>query len=238
MSDLNSDLLTQEVDDEIRRERMKQLWSAYGKYLIGLAVGVVLLVGGREAYTAYVVSREEASSKAFEAALEASKAEGADAAAVWNEAIPSLGGGYAVVGRMRLAAEAAKSGDVAGAIAAYDQVAANSAADKSLRSLAQLLAGMLVTREGADYTDARSRLSLVAIKGEPWYHSALEQLAIVDLESGDKESALSGFTQLVQDEATPQTIRTRAEDMRAALEIALGIDPLADVSETPAEGTQ
>lgn len=229
MSDLNSDLLTQEVDEEVRRERMKQLWSAYGKYLIGLAVGIVIIVGGREAYTAYVKSAEEASSTAFETARAASNEEGVDAAQIWRDALPALDGGYATIGRMRIAAAAAKEGNISEAIAAYDAIAADSSADDSLRSLAQLFAGMLVTRSGEDYTDARSRLSVVAIKGEPWYHSALEQLALVDLEIGDQEAALSGFKQLTEDPETPQNIRARAQEMRSALEKALGIDPLASV---------
>ncbi|WP_262695258.1 tetratricopeptide repeat protein [Kordiimonas aquimaris] len=229
MSDLNSDLLTQEVDDEVRSERMKQLWSAYGKYLIGLAVGIVIIVGGREAYTAYVQSKEEASSTAFEAARDASSIDGIDAAQAWTDALPDLEGGYKTIGRMRIAAAAAKDGNITEAVAAYDAIAADASADESLRSLAQLFAGMLITREGTDYEDARSRLSVVAIKGEPWYYSALEQLALVDLETGDQEAALSGFKQLTDDPETPQAIRARAQELRSALEKALGVDPIASV---------
>ena len=227
MSDINSDLIAQEVDDEVRRERMNQLWSAYGKYLIGLAVGIVLLVGGREGYTSYVQSQEEASSTAFEAASVASLADSANAVETWQDALPSLQDGYATLGRMRLAAAASANGDVATAISSYDAIAADAGADPSLRSMAELFAGMLVSREGTDLDAARARLSVVAIKGEPWYHSGLEQLAIVDIKKGDKEAALAGFTQLVNDSDTPQSVRTRATQLKSALEKELGIDPLA-----------
>ena len=227
VSDINSDLIAQEVDDEVRRERMNQLWSAYGKYLIGLAVGIVLLVGGREGYTSYVQSQEEASSTAFEAAVIASSEDSANAVEIWKKALPELNGGYATLGQMRLAAAASANGDVAGAIASYDAIAADSSADPSLRSMAQLFAGMLVSREGSDLDAARARLSVVAIKGEPWYFSALEQLALVDIKKGDKEAALAGFSQLVSDAETPAGIRTRATQLKSAIEKELGIDPLA-----------
>lgn len=234
MSDINSDLITQEVDEEVRRERMKQLWDAYGKYLIGLAVGIVLLVGGREGYTAIVTSQQEASSAAFEAARDASEADTANAATIWQDALPELEGGYATLGRMRLASYAASNGDVAGAIAAYDAIAADAGADKALRGLASLFAGMLVAREGVDLDDARARLAVAAIKGEPWYYSALEQLAIVDVARGDKEAALGEVTQLVEDAETPAGIRQRANELKSSLEAELGIDPLAGLGDLEA----
>ena len=227
VSDTNPDLIAQEVDDEVRRERMNQLWSAYGKYLIGLAVGIVLLVGGREAYTSYVKSLEEASSAAFETANLASVADSANAVEIWQNALPELQAGYATLGRMRLAAAASANGDVASAITSYDEIAADSGADESLRSMAQLFAGMLVSREGADLDDARARLSLVAIKGEPWYFSGLEQLALVDLKRGDKEAALAGYNLLANDTETPQAILARVTQLKLALEKELGIDPLS-----------
>lgn len=231
MSDFNPDLAAQEVDEEVRRERMRQLWSAYGKYLIGLAVGIVLLVGGNQVYTSLVESREGASSTAFEAARDAATADTANAGQIWEDAVGGLEGGYVTLGRMRQAASAAANGDTAGAVAAYDAIAADAGSDESLRSLAQLFAGMLLSRDGQDLDGARSRLSLAAVQGEPWYYSAVEQLALVDLKRGDKEAALAGFTQLVGDPSTPPTINTRATELKALLEGELGIDPLAGLGE-------
>lgn len=240
VSDLNSDLLTQEVDDEVRRERMRQLWNAYGKYLIGLAFGVVILVGGKEGYEAYVRSGQEASSAEFERAREASAEDSANAAQIWADSIPSLEDGYKSIGGLRRGAAAAENGQISVAVAAYDAVAADTSSDASLRDLAKLFAGMLIAREGDNLVEARTRLSVIAIKGNPWYYSAREQLALIDLELQDHEAALSGFTQLVNDSETPQSIRTRATELKAALEKAMGLDPItglpleAEQTEVPA----
>ena len=32
-----------EVDEDIRKERYKKLWSSYGKYLIGLIISIILI---------------------------------------------------------------------------------------------------------------------------------------------------------------------------------------------------
>lgn len=234
MSDLNSDLIVQEVDDEVRSERMRQLWAAYGKYVIGLAVAIVILVGGREGYTSYVESKEQASSAAFEAAIKAAEADSANAVAIWQKALPTLEGGYNGLGNLRLADAAAANGDAAAALAAYDQLINDSSADKSLRDMAQLYAGMLLLRgdSGQDLAGARTRLSTVATDNSAWYHSALEQLAFTDTLLGDKEVALNEYRTLVQDENTPATIRARAEQMRDALEAELGINQFSVPDET------
>ena len=40
----------QEVDEEVRRERLMQLWKRYGNFVIAAAVIVVLGVGGWRGY--------------------------------------------------------------------------------------------------------------------------------------------------------------------------------------------
>lgn len=232
MSDLNSDLIVQEVDDEVRSERMRQLWAAYGKYVIGLAVAIVILVGGREGYNSYVEANEQASSAAFEAASTAAAEDSANAVTIWQGAIANLDGGYRTLGQLRMAKAAANNGDAASALAAYDAVIADSSADASLRDMARLYAGMLLIRgdAGQDLSAARSMLSLVAVDTSAWYHTALEQLALTDTLLGDKDVALNEYRTLVQDDSTPASIRARAEQMRDALEAELGINQFDTIS--------
>ncbi len=218
VSDLNSDLLTQEVDDEVRRERMLNLWKAYGKYLIGMAVGIVVLVAGNEGYKAYVKSVESAHSTAFEAAREASLEEGADALAIWEAALPELGSGYGVPARLHLASAAITTGDYSRALTAYEALAADGNAEPAMRDFAILQAGMLLAGKLNDADAARSQLSTIAVKGKAWYFSAQEQLALLDLQDGDLDAALSKFTLLAEDADTPQSVRARASEFRSFVE--------------------
>lgn len=218
MSDLNSDLLTQEVDDEVRRERMLNLWKAYGKYVIGGAVAIVAIVAGNEGYKAYVTSVEQENSSAFEAAVDAASVNGADAVAVWEKAVPALSDGYGTLGQLRLAAAAIDAGDLDRALAAYDALAADSKADEALQQFGALQAGMLLAGKMNDLDGAKARLSTIAQKGNAWYFSAQEQLALIDLQQGALDEALGKFILLADDAETPQTIRTRASQFRSFIE--------------------
>ncbi len=229
MSDLNSDLLTQEVDDEVRRERMLNLWKAYGKYVIGGAIAIVAIVAG------YVTSVEQENSSAFERAVDAAATDGANAVQVWEEAVPGLSAGYGALGRLQLAAAAIEAGDLDRALAAYDALSKDGSSDEAVRDFANLQAGMLLAGKMNDLSAARARLSTIAQKGNTWYYSALEQIALIDLQEGNLDDALSKFTLLADDAETPQSIKVRAGDFRRFVEAKQSAGAPAPTDAAPAE---
>ena len=58
-----------EVDEEVRRERLKKLWDRYSIYLIGLAVLIVAGIGAWRGYEYWVAKKAAAAGAAFEAAM-------------------------------------------------------------------------------------------------------------------------------------------------------------------------
>lgn len=236
MSDINSDLIAQEVDDEVRRERMNALWKAYGKYVIGAAVGVVLVVAGREIYNWQVKKTESAQSEAFASALEDAQVEGADVSAIWQAAMPNLGDGYGALAQLRLAGALVADGKNEDALAVYEALSKNTKADEALRDLATLKAGMLMVGRPDSLDAAKSKLATIAVKGKAWYFTAQEQLALIDLKQGDTDAALLKFTLLADDAQTPQTIQARARQFRDFIETQnFAAESASSVSETEEE---
>ena len=76
------ELLMREVDEDVRRDKFDDAWRKYGKYIIGTAVGIVLVVSADTFWTAHVKNKRESASDVYAATLEQSVAEGADASAV------------------------------------------------------------------------------------------------------------------------------------------------------------
>lgn len=218
MSDTNPDLAAQEVDDELRRDEMNRLWKKYGKFVIGGAVGIVLAVGGTQLYKYQVRSTQESNSAKFSGAMEKAEADGADAAAIWSAVAPELDAGYAALAELRAASALAAAGKAEAAIAAYDALAASTDGDIILREYAQLRAGLLVVDKTGDLDGARSRFTVLAVAEKPWYYSAVEQLAFLDMKQGDTETAYERFATLADDAGTPQSIGTRARNFRDMLE--------------------
>ena len=218
MSDVNPDLAAQEVDDELRRDQLNAMWKAYGRYIIGGAVGIVLAVGGTQLYKYQVRSGQETNSAQFAAVKDQVGNAQMDTASLWAGSVPKLEAGYAALAELQAASAFSKAGDYLAAIRAYDALAASTNGDVVLREYAQLMAGLLTVDKVGDLEDARSRFVVLASPGQPWYFSAAEQLAFLDMKQGDLASAYDRFASLADNTGAPQSIGARALQFRDMLE--------------------
>ncbi|MFC3677016.1 tetratricopeptide repeat protein [Ferrovibrio xuzhouensis] len=205
-----------EVDEEVRRERMQSLWKRWSPLIIAAVILLLAAVGGWQFWQNYRADRAAAASAAFTAALnEAQAGKPLDAAKSFGELAGTAGGGYAVLSRFQQAANLIEGKDVAGAIKAYDAIAADSAVDGRLRDLARYLA----VAHGLDTlapADAKQRLDAVSA-GSPWAASVTELKALVALKAGDRDAARKLLTGLADDAVAPAGLRGRAAEMLAAL---------------------
>jgi hypothetical protein len=205
-----------EIDEELRRDNLLKLWSRYGRYVLALAVLVLLVAGGIVAWRDHQLSERRAQSARYASALSLSR-EGKDAeAAKVFAAIGQESGGYAVLASFEEAELLGKSGDRKGAVAAYDRIATAGGLDPVFRELAVLLSVMHGMAE-ADPHSTIDRLAPLTSAGNPWRPTALELTAVARLSSGDKKGALDLYMSLADDLAVPQGLRARAAEMAAAL---------------------
>lgn len=200
----------QEVDEEVRRERLKKLWDRYGSYVIA---GCVLLVAGVAAWRGYdwwETKKAGQSGAAFEQAVtlaEAGKHQEAEAAF----AKLATGGtaGYRVLARLREAAELVRT-DRKAAVAAYDEIAADRSVGRVIQDLAVLRAGILRV-DTASYGDMRGRLEPLTAPDRAFRHSARELLALSAWKEGDMGAARQWTDAIMTDPQSPADTRSRAE---------------------------
>src|SRR5262249_54494294 len=110
-----------EVDEDLRREQYKRLWDRFGGYVIGLAVLIVVAVGGYKAWEWWEASRAAATGDQFLAALTLSDQGKHDEAIAALDTVAADGsGGYPILAIFRSAGEKVAAGDADGAVKAYD----------------------------------------------------------------------------------------------------------------------
>jgi hypothetical protein len=205
-----------EIDEELRRDNLLKLWSRYRRYLIALAVLVVMAAGSIVAWRDHQLSERRAQSARYASALSlAREGKDADAARVFA-AIAQEGGGYATLASFEEAEYLAKSGDLKGAVAVYDRIASTSGLDPSFRELATMLS-IMHGMSGAEPQSIVDRLAPLTASGNPWRPTALELTAAAKLASGDKDGALGVYKTLADDLTAPQGVRARAAEMAGAL---------------------
>ena len=212
-----------EVEEELRAERTRQLLTRYAGAIVAAALLVVALVAGWQGWRWYQARQDQAAAAAYitamlEAADTGSKAAAAHAAslAAFNELAQRAPAGYRTLARLRAAALEAAAGHLPRALALWNDVATDSSADPLLRDLAELL----WTQHQIDTADPgtlEARLKPLAEPNDPWHAMATEQLALVALRQGKTGEAKQMLTALTNDVTAPEGVRQRATAVLAQL---------------------
>lgn len=205
-----------EVDEDVRRERYEKLWKTYRTYIVGVVLGIVLATAAGVGWKQYQTSKRDAEGERFAAALAlAREGQSAEAANAFSHLAGYAGAGYRVLARFQAAAALTAIGDVGGAVATYDRIAADGGASATLRDLARLLAVQILLDE-TEAAELDRRLEPLLVDGNPWRYSARELAALVALKSGSVAKAREGFKGLADDVSAPPGVRGRAAEMLAA----------------------
>jgi len=204
----------QEVDEEVRRERLQKLWERYQNYAYAGIVLILVAVGSYLGYERYEAKRAAETGAAFEAAQTLDQeGKAAEAESAYAKVVTEGTASYRDLARVRQAAELAQRDPKLG-IAAYEKIADDRSVGLAWRELAGLRAGSLHIDAGA-FKEARSRLEPLASEGRPFRYTARELLALEAWRAGDTAGAKRWFDLIVTDIQTPPATRQRIEMLSA-----------------------
>lgn len=207
----NDDSFIREVNEELRSDQFKTAWQRYGRYVIALAVLIVVGTAGERIWTYWQESQASASGDRFLVAIDLAKANKAEEALAGLESLEKDGfSAYPVLARMRAASLKAEKGDSAGAVADYQAIAADSAIPSSLQDVAHLRAGWLLA-DTAKYEQVSAEVEGLTATTNPLRHSAREVLGIAAYQNGDFKRAKEWFTAIANDNQTPANVGRRAQ---------------------------
>jgi len=203
-----------EVEEDIRKDRLTELWKRYGAYVIGSLVLIVLGTGGRVAWQDYRHNTRLAEATEYYAALGMLEKGASEAA---RGSLRELGDNasataYGVLGRFRLAADYRKSGDDAAAITVYDYIANDNGVDRLLRDTASLMA-IMATLDSGSTAALEERFTPLVQDDAPLRYSARELEAVYAIKTGDKERAGKLLAALKDDPDAPTGVRQRAGEL-------------------------
>ena len=209
-----SDPIFAEIDEEVRRERYKQLWDQYGTYIIAVVLVIVLGIGGWRGYQWWEARKAAEAGAAFEAAaVLADEDKHAEAEAAFAKVAADAPSGYRVLARLREAASLSQR-DPKAAAKIYDQVATDSSAGQVLQDLANLRAGMALA-DTESYDALLARLEPLTGADRAFRHTARELLAFAAWRSNNSEAVKRWAEMIVTDGETPASTRSRIDMLMA-----------------------
>lgn len=202
-----------EVDEELRQERLYNLWKKWGPWVIGLAVAVVFAVGGYQLWTYLDRQDSQADSAALvEAAAPIEDGNFEEAIKRLSALRPDLDGDMRAIVRLREAEARLETEDETGAVAVLNAIAADSGASRRYRDLAVLYAAALEL-DSASFDELSARLTPLTEPEDTWRFSARELLGFAAIKADRPEAARTHFEAITAAAEAPAGFRRRARQM-------------------------
>ena len=231
MVDKNDSLL-REVEDELRHDQLKKLWTDYGTYIIGAGVAFIAGVAIYQQVQASAIAAAEAAGASYEAARrQAAESKSPDA---FQSIVKSGPAGYAALARLQTAAAHVKADKTADAVAAYDAIGGDSGSDAVLRDFSRMQAAALRLPD-AGWTEMQNRLTPLVDERNAFRSGARELLGLAAQKAGNTDDARKLFLQVLGDGKSSQPLKDRVQGYLSAIVAADLGKAQAPAAAAPAE---
>ncbi|MDP9086322.1 MAG: tetratricopeptide repeat protein [Pseudomonadota bacterium] len=218
-----SETFAREVDENLRRDRLRDAAQAYGKWAIAGVVLLLVAIGAFLLWRDHQGRQAATDSEALAQAID--DIGGGNVKAVPGELAPlkdAHADAISVSARLTEAAFAIQQNDRAKALAVYKDIAADNGVAQPWRDLATIRQTALEF-DSLPPQGVIDRLAPLAISGQPWFGSAGEMTALALLKAGRRNEAARLFGTIANDKGVPESIRGRAVQIAGSL----GVDASA-----------
>ena len=215
-----SDSFLDEVNEEVRRDRLLNFVKKNAVFVVG---ALVLVVGG-SGFNEYLKARAEAAAQSRgDAMIAALELEDTAARVTAFDALLPEAENSAPLVRFQLAAAHELNGDKAAAIATLTEIATDVDLTDAYKDTARLKIAILA--EGQIEPEERDTiLEQLSVPGHPLRALAREQTALLHLSAGETDAAIEVFQDIYGADDTLPGVRERTGQMLTVL----GIDPTAE----------
>lgn len=192
-----------EINTELRRDKIRDVWDKYGLYVVGLAVAIILFVAGSSGYSSYVTGRNEAASARYDILLQDIAAAPPEMQAqALTDFMSADNGAYGTLAGFLAAQKHIGNNQLEEGVALYDQIARNADLPIALRDYASVSAAyaLIGTRNTAEL---EQRIGRLLGDNHSFRHAAREIIALGYFIEQDYLSAREIIETALQDETLP-----------------------------------
>ena len=212
-----------EVDENLRRDQMRDFGKKYGRWLIAAAVLFIAASGGfiwwQQHQRNVAEQQVEDISQAYQ---DIAQRQDAKALKTLEPLTESKSDAVRATAEFTTAALAIEKGDLPKAATIYGRLAADSSLPQSYRDAA-LLRETAINFDKMKPADVISRMAPLAKPGNAWYGSSGEMTALALIKQNKRLEAGRIFAALAKDKDIPPNIRDRSLQIAGSL----GVDATA-----------
>jgi len=202
-----------EVDEDIRKERYQNLWSKYGKYVIGFLILIVIIFSLSQYLQSKNISDNKKILDTYFAAAENIEKNQLDLAdqnlkLVYNEKNKTL----AAIGSIKLSQMYLEDNQQNKALSLLEDIYKNRSLEAIYRELA-LYKYIMINFENIEVSNIENLINSIEDNNNFFNLYFQEIIGIKYLTLGDDKKANSIFTKLSLDESTPFDLRMRLDKL-------------------------
>ena len=205
-----SEPLENEIDEEIRRKQLKELWDRFGLYLIATILLIIISFGGYEFSKYLSYKNSEKSSDLYEEAFSALKNDQIDSAKTIFNSLLDESNGYSGLSLFNLANIATKEGDQELALKYLADASKDKSLSKKINDFATLKSGYLLL-DIADITEIENKLINLSNSASPFSFYAKEIIALAYFRDKRYAESSQKFEEIANDASSPPNIASRSK---------------------------
>ena len=196
-----------EISDDLRQQKLNQFWKENGAWIIGGAIGAIVLTGVLTFWRQYTYERDL---KQTTQLVRLAKA--ADLPKLQSFAADTSKN-HAMMARFMIADSYLAKKEKDKALALYNDIANTSGLDKTWRDLARLHSISLRLEKDAPETLSKE-LAAISDDDDVWRYSAREMQALLEARQGQMQKASDILGGIAADPQAPDDMRQRAFSLR------------------------
>ena len=202
-----------EVDEDIRKERYQNLWSKYGKYIIGFLILIIIVFSLTQYFQAKNISNNKAILDMYYSAAENIEKNQLDFAnqelkIIYNQKNKTL----AALSGFKMSETYLKNNQKEEAISLLEEIADNSSLETIYRELA-LYKYIMINFENINISSIEKKIESIGVNKSILNPYFQEIIGIKFLTIGKIEKANSIFTDLLSNEGTPFDLKMRLDKL-------------------------
>lgn len=212
-----SETFVREVDENLRRDQLRDFFNKYGNWLIA---AVVLFLGSSAAFIWWQQHQAQRAQGQVEELAQIYQDIGSGDTTKAPQQLDGLSKSSSKAVRASAqfarAALALQQNDSKAAVAIYNSIASDSSLPQPYRDAA------LIRQTAIEFDDLKpeqviARLGSLAKPGEPWFGTAGEMTGLALIKQGKNQEAGQLFATIAKDQSVPEPIRNRAAEVASSL---------------------
>ena len=205
----------EEVDEEVRNEKFKELINKYGGYILTFVILVLAFAVGYEKIGEWRVSRAEQTNARYVQAVSASS-DYENNIAELESIVQTETGLYKDIARLQIANILLDNNQTEKALTVLAQINDDASASEKIREIAAVkLATYKI--DSSSYSDIEKILNPIVQKGGAWAPMAKELLAMSAIQNKDMAKAKAIYEELLANGNVSEEFKARINDMLASI---------------------